>query len=81
MAKEMSDHQDSEHFTYDRSWGEIEQMLFEAELQMNKHNTAALAAMHKDNRIYHVRNYTALRGVVKTLRWVLGDIKVKDPLK
>ncbi len=24
---EMSDHQDSEHFTYDRSWDEIEQML------------------------------------------------------
>ena len=81
MPKEMSDHQDSEHFTYDRSWGEIEQMLFEAELQMNKHNTAALSATHKDNRIYHVRNYTALRGVIKTLRWVLGDIKVKDPLK
>ena len=30
MAKEMSDHQDSEHFTYDRSWGEIENMLNQA---------------------------------------------------
>jgi len=78
---DMSDQQDSEHFTYDRSWGEIEHMLFEAELQMNRHNTAALAAVQKDNRIFHVRNYTALRGVVKTLRWVLGDMKVKDPLK
>jgi len=81
MAKEMSDHQDSEHFTYDRSWGEIEQMLFDAELLMNKHNTAALSSIENIDRIFHVRNYTALRGVCKTLRWVLGDIKVKDPLK
>ena len=78
---ELSDHQDSNLFTYDRSWGEIEQMLFEAELRMNKHNTEALAAVQNKERIFHVRNYTALRGVVKTLRWVLGDIKVKDPLK
>ena len=78
---DMSDQQDSEHFTYDRSWGEIEHMLFDAELKMNKHNIAALAAIDKKERIYHIRNYTALRGVVKTLRWVLGDMKVKDPLK
>ena len=78
---DMSDQQDSEHFTYDRSWGEIEQMLFEAELRMNKHNTAALTAMQNKDKIFHVRNYTALRGVVKTLRWVLGDMKVKDPLE
>jgi hypothetical protein len=81
MKNDMSDQQDSEHFTYDKSWGEIEQMLFEAELQMNKHNTDALAAVKNKDRIFHVRNYTALRGVVKTLRWVLGDMKVKDPLE
>ena len=78
---ELSDHQDSDLFTYDRSCGEIEQMLFEAELRMNKHHIAALSAEHKDNQIYHIRNYTALRGVVKTLRWVLGDIKINDPLE
>ena len=77
----MNDQQDSEHFTYDRSWGEIEQMLFEAELKMNKHNTAALTAIKGKERMYHIRNYTALRGVIKTLRWVLGDMKVKTPLK
>ena len=81
MSKELNDHQDTEHFTYDRSWGEIEYMLFDAELKMNKHNTAALSAINKKERIFHIRNYTALRGVTKTLRWVLGDIKIKDPLE
>ena len=32
----MSDHQDSEHFSYDRSWKEIEQMLDAAERIQNK---------------------------------------------
>ena len=77
----MNDHQDSENFAYDRSWGEIEHMLYEAELCMNKHNTEALAVTKKQDRIYHIRNYTALRGVVKTLRWVLGDMKIKNPLE
>jgi hypothetical protein len=32
----MSDHQDCEHFAYDRSWQEIEQMLDAAERIQNK---------------------------------------------
>ena len=31
----MGDHQDSFHRTYDRSWDEIEDMLFQAEKKMN----------------------------------------------
>ncbi len=33
----MNDHQDSENFAYDRSWGEIEHMLDMAEREQNKH--------------------------------------------
>ena len=31
MAKSLSDHQDSEHFSYSRTWDEIESMLDKAE--------------------------------------------------
>ena len=44
---ELSDHQDSDLFTYDRSWGEIEDMLNRAELKMNQHETLAHASVKK----------------------------------
>ena len=78
---ELSDHQDSDLFTYDRSWGEIEDMLNKAELKMNHHETQAHASLRKEDKVYHVRNYKALQGVVQALRWVLGDIKINDPLE
>ena len=81
MSKEMSDHQDSEHFNYDRSWGEIEDMLNNAELKMNHHETQVHASLRKEDKVYHIRNFKALQGVVKALRWVIGDIKIKDPLE
>tara|TARA_R100000234_G_scaffold26505_1_gene15289 strand:+ start:8870 stop:9115 length:246 start_codon:yes stop_codon:yes gene_type:complete len=81
MPKELSDHQDSEHFTYDRSWGEIEQMLDKAEKKLNFHKTESYGSLKRQDKIYHIRNYKALQGVVKTLRWVLGDIKINDPLE
>jgi len=34
----------------------------------------------KDKRMYHMRNYKALEGVVKALRWVLGDLNIQHPL-
>tara|TARA_R110002020_G_scaffold238029_1_gene450434 strand:+ start:702 stop:959 length:258 start_codon:yes stop_codon:yes gene_type:complete len=78
---DMNDQQDSEHFTYERNWGEIELMLDDAEKKRNHHQTLAHAAINRDDKIYHMRNYKALEGVVKALRWVLGDLKVKDPLE
>tara|TARA_R110000824_G_scaffold196128_8_gene379190 strand:- start:2458 stop:2703 length:246 start_codon:yes stop_codon:yes gene_type:complete len=81
MAKEMNDHQDTEHFTYDKSWGEIENMLDRAERKMNHHSIEALSSKKRDDKVYHVRNFKALQGVAKALRWVLGDMKVKDPLE
>jgi len=78
---ELSDHQDSDLFTYDRSWGEIEQMLDKAEKKLNYHKTESYASLKREDKIYHIRNYKALQGVVKTLRWVLGDIKINNPLE
>ena len=31
--------------------------------------------------IFHARNFKALQGVVKTLRWTLGDKDVVHPLE
>ena len=48
----MNDHQDSEHFTYERTWSR--KMLDKAERKQNKHITAMQHAT--DKRMYHMRN-------------------------
>jgi len=63
------------HYSYERSWSEIEEMLDQAETEQNKHYTLMQKGKKKD-RVYHMRNYKALQGVVTSLRWVLGDIKI-----
>ena len=65
----------SESFSYSRSWEEIEHLLHSAEQEQNKHYMLMQKGKKKD-RVYHMRNYKALQGVVNALRWVLGDIKV-----
>ena len=55
-------------------------MLDKAERKQNKHITA-MQSCPKDKRMYHMRNYKALEGVVKALRWVLGDLNIKHPLE
>tara|TARA_R100000406_G_scaffold22887_2_gene14575 strand:+ start:2087 stop:2317 length:231 start_codon:yes stop_codon:yes gene_type:complete len=76
----MNDHQDSEHFSYERTWAEIEEMLDKAERLQNKHYTA-MQSCTRDKRMFHMRNYKALEGVVKALRWVLGDLNIQHPLE
>ena len=76
----MNDHQDSEHFAYDKTWHDIETMLDKAERKQNKHLTA-MQTCSKNKRMYHMRNYKALEGVVKALRWVLGDKDIDHPLE
>ena len=76
----MSDHQDSEHFAYDKTWVEIEEMLDKAERRQNYHLTQ-MQNCPKKRRVYHMRNYKALEGVIKSLRWVLGDKDVEHPLE
>ena len=77
----MSDHQDSEHFTYDRTWEEIEIMLDKAERKLNFHQMQMANYPVKSKKwVEHARNFKALQGVVKTLRWTLGDKNIRHPL-
>jgi phage shock protein A len=79
----MSDHQDSEHFSYDRSWKQIEQMLDAAERIQNKWISNFYIAQEDNNKPLMreaARNKKALEGVVKTLRWCLGDKDIEHPL-
>jgi hypothetical protein len=67
--------------TYNRTWVEIEDMLARAERKQNMHllqiqdNT-----LSKAKKIKHMRNYKALEGVIKALKWTLGDKDVEHPL-
>ena len=68
-------------YTYSRTWVDIEKMLYKAERKHKFHKLKMLEYNPKSkNWILHARNYKALEGVVKTLKWVLGDTKIKDPL-
>tara|TARA_R110002110_G_scaffold407887_1_gene629097 strand:+ start:116 stop:364 length:249 start_codon:yes stop_codon:yes gene_type:complete len=79
----MSDHQESDSFSYTRTWAEIERMLEDAEKRMNEHQVNLLFYKNSDRKkaMYHARNYKALQGVVKTLRWTLGDKNITHPLE
>mgnify|MGYP003637469700 CR=1 FL=1 len=68
-----------EQFTYNRSWEEIEDMLDRAERLQHSHYTKMQRGTKK-KRIEHMRNYKALQGVIKSLRWVLGDRRINHPL-
>ncbi len=73
----MSDHQDSEHFSYTRSWDDIENMLYEAEKQENYHFMQLKRKdINKKHRVFHMRKWKGLQGVIAGLRWVLGDKNV-----
>lgn len=79
----MSDHQDSNHFSYERTWEEIEVMLDKAERKMNEwisfyHQSAKVN--DRDSMKEAARNKKALEGVIKTLRWTLGDKNISHPL-
>jgi|14_taG_2_1085336.scaffolds.fasta_scaffold00047_26 hypothetical protein len=73
----MNDHQDSENFSYERTWEEIETMLNDAERKQNKHLLALHnLALTKEEKVQHMRDYKGLQGVIYGLRWVLGDMKM-----
>jgi uncharacterized protein VirK/YbjX len=73
----MNDHQDSEHFTYDRTWEQIHGMLDKAEREQNIHFVEmSIVGISKKKRMMHMRNYKALQGVITSIRWVLGDLNI-----
>lgn len=70
--------------SYNRTWEEIEDMLDRAELTLNDWHVQFLDAKginHKRGMKDAARNYKALEGVVKTLKWVLGERGVDHPLE
>jgi hypothetical protein len=81
MSKLLSDHQESDIFSYNRSWNDMEEMLDRAERVKNHHQIGMTQNKPKSKQwVYHARNYKAMQGVVKTLRWCLGDKSVAHPL-
>lgn len=76
----MNDHQDSESFMGVRDEKVILNMLDKAERKQNMH-FVKMQRSKKKERIFHMRNYKALEGVVKSLRWTLGDKNIEHPLE
>mgnify|MGYP003121611801 FL=1 len=71
----MNDHQDSENFSYNRTWVEIQDLLHEAERKQNKHLLALQnTRLTKAQKVQHMRNFKGLEGVINALRWTLGDL-------
>lgn len=68
----------SRDYTYDSTWEQIEAMLDKAEREANKHLTEIQFADSREQKMYHMRNYKALQGVITALRWTLGDKSVSE---
>ena len=80
---QLSDHQETDSFSYERSWTEIKNMLDAAERIENRWTMNYYEAKEDNDKPKmreSARNKKALEGVIKTLRWCLGDKKIKHPL-
>ena len=74
---------DSAERTYDRSWEEIEEMLnkaIERRAQWKKWFEQCRDDGDREGMKEAARHHKALDGVVKTLRWTLGEVGVDHPL-
>ena len=70
--------------SYDRSWEEIERMLVIAEERVYEWQDWFETCREDSDREgmkEAARNYKALQGVVKCLKWVLGEEGVSNPLE
>tara|TARA_B100000575_G_scaffold47166_1_gene34230 strand:- start:1683 stop:1910 length:228 start_codon:yes stop_codon:yes gene_type:complete len=70
--------------TYNRTWEEIEIMLERAEKKMKKWRDFFEECRERGDRDGMkdaARNFKALEGVIKTLKWTLGDMSVDTPLE
>lgn len=69
--------------SYDRTWAEIEAMLDQAEVKMKEWKAWYETCKSEDDQTgmkEAARNHKALQGVVKTLKWTLGEKGISDPL-
>ena len=70
--------------TYERTWDEMESMLESAEDKRREWQMFFERARRIENRQAMkdaARNAKALEGVIKTLKWTLGEDGIKDPLE
>ncbi len=70
--------------SYDRSWDEIERMLEIAQERVDEWHDWFETCREEGDREgmkEAARNYKALQGVVKCLKWVLGEDGVDNPLE
>ncbi len=80
----MSDDVVTPHRSYDRTWEEIEIMLENAEAHLVKWKNWYEQCRKKndaDGMKEAARNHKALQGVVKTLKWTLGEDGISNPLE
>tara|TARA_B100001121_G_scaffold23861_3_gene18428 strand:+ start:12303 stop:12545 length:243 start_codon:yes stop_codon:yes gene_type:complete len=80
----MSDDVVTPHRSYDRTWEEIEIMLENAEARLVKWKNWYEQCRKKndtDGMKEAARNHKALQGVVKTLKWTLGEDGISNPLE
>jgi len=69
--------------TYERTWEEIEEMLEKAQdriIQWREWFEQCESDGDRNGMKEAARNYKALEGVVKTLKWTLGEQGVGHPL-
>jgi len=69
--------------SYDRQWEEIEEMLELAQERADEWHEEYERCRDNGDRegmLKAARNFKALEGVVKTLKWVLGEQGVDHPL-
>ena len=80
----MSTGADNPNRSYNRTWEEIEKMLEEAEkrlVQWKEWYEQCRKTGDLDGMKESARTHKALQGVVKTLKWTLGEEGVKNPLE
>lgn len=79
----MSDSTATPYRSYERTWDEIEQMLGRAEIKRKKWKDWFRECRKNGDREgmkEAARNHKALDGVIKTLKWTLGEEGISDPL-
>ncbi|MEE3083268.1 MAG: hypothetical protein VX320_04165 [Candidatus Thermoplasmatota archaeon] len=70
--------------SYDRSWDEIEEMLATAEervVEWQEWFESCREADDREGMKEAARNYKSLQGVIKCLKWVLGEDGVDHPIE
>ncbi len=83
MSK-MTDENGIPYRSYNRTWSEIEQMLEDAEgklVQWKQWYDQCRKNGDLDGMKEAARTHKALQGVVKTLKWTLGEEGIDNPLE